>query len=232
MPQGLPGVTHNGPVRTPAARFGQPVTWWQAILPVVVVAALCSLVIGLVLGATTTSPGTALTPAPSADAPATANSSGPSAAPTGPVKVDPATITATATSVLPPDPDSYDASKTLDGDPATAWNSDGNNIGPGGRPVLTYTFAQPVRITRIEVRNGHQKNDRLYSSNRRVRTLIVTAGSVSHTFTLADEKAPQALDFDFGVETRRISLQIGEVYAGSRYYDIALSEVSFFTAAR
>lgn len=211
------------PPPAPPARTGVP--WWLAVLPIVLVALLAGVVIWFVVQQPW-APGAGPSGTPSASG--STGASTPAAKPTTLTKVDPNTITVTASSVLPPDPEPYDPERTLDGNPRTAWNSDGKKLGANGRPTLTYTFPTPVRIGRIEVMNGFQKDERLYQVNCRVKTLVVTVGEVSHTFTLTDTKAPQALTFDFGTASTSVSMKVGEIYPGTKYRDIALSEVSFF----
>src|SRR5205085_1465342 len=63
-------------------------------------------------------------------------------------KVDPATITASASSTLPDEPPyTYGIKNTLDGNPDTAWND--GAPGPGAGEKLTYRFPRPVRLSTI-----------------------------------------------------------------------------------
>jgi len=231
MSEGPSRAPDAGPESTEHAE-SPGIAWWQAVLPVVVVALLAGVVIGIVVQGGGGPAGAAGSPSATGSVSVSASPGSSAGASTskspGLTKIDPARISVTATSVLPPDPDSYAPEQTLDGDTTTAWNSDGSNIGAAGRPTLTYTFDEPVRIGRITVSNGYQKNDRLFQSNRRVRTLVVTVGTVTHTFSLADKKTAQKLDFDFGTAATTVTVRIGEVYPGTKYYDIALSEVAFY----
>lgn len=199
------------------------VPWWLVVIPVVLVAILAGVAVWfVVLGPW--APSSSPTPGSSVGT----DTSPPAVEPTTLTRIDSSTVSVTASSVLPPDPEPYDPERTLDGDPRTAWNSDGNTLGAKGRPTLTYTFAEPVRVGRIEVLNGFQKDDRVFQRNCRVKTLVVTAGEVSHTFALEDSTEPQVLTFDFGTATSSITLKVGDVYPGTKYRDIALSEVAFY----
>lgn len=210
------------PAPLPPPRRSIP--WWLAVLPVVLVALLAVVVVWFVVQRPwAPAPGSPTPPGQVTSAPPS-----PAGTPTTLGKIDSKTIKVTATSVLPPDPDSYAPDRTLDGDPRTAWNSDGKTLGANGRPTLTYTFAQPVRVGRIDVTNGFQKDDRVYQLNCRVKTLVVTVGAVSHTFTLTDSKAPQQLIFDFGTAETTVTVKVGDVYPGTKYRDIAISEVVFY----
>lgn len=152
--------------------------------------------------------------------------------------IDPATVTASASSTQHPDGQiSYAVANTLDGDPATAWNSDGALDGKGPGIALTYRFAQPVRLAGISVLNGYQKVRLrpgrqpldLYPVNERVHRLKVITDAGSWTWDLADTRSRQAFGAARGT-TRTVRLEIASVYPSSAYPDLALSEVSFSAA--
>lgn len=147
--------------------------------------------------------------------------------------IDPGTIRATASSVQRRAGNiTYGARNTLDGDVATAWNSDGDG---GGRGIkLTYTFPDPVLLRTITIRNGYQKvrsNDGvdLWPLNERVRQFTVTTDAGSWTWDLADKRNPQTLRQDFG-RTSTVTLTITSVYPSSKYRDVAISELEFGAA--
>lgn len=152
---------------------------------------------------------------PSASAPATAL-----------VQVANNRVKATASSVLPPAPPyRYDPDLLLDGNPATAWNSDGD---AGGQPIeITFTFDGPVSLGRIEVANGYQSNKDAYARNRRVKRVLVVTDAQQIPLDLADSEGFQRFDRDFGRTTKAV-LRIESDYPGNRYDDIAISEVRFF----
>ena len=129
---------------------------------------------------------------------------------------------------------SYTAANTLDGDPETAWNSDGQGAGAS----LTYTFARPVPLRSITVRNGYQKvltsssgsRVDLFLLNERVKTFKVVTDAGSALWTLRDDRSPQTLRHAFG-RTRSVRLQVLSIYPSQRYKDLAVSDVSFAAAA-
>lgn len=192
--------------------------WWLIVVPLVAVAAMFIVAVLLFLLP-----------------PATGPSAGPpqakptSTTPSGPLRlipVDSTTVEATASSVLPPvPPATFVAENTLDGDLKTAWNSNGA-AGAGAGATLTYRFAQPVRLGRIDLANGYQAGADEFARNQRVKTLTVTTDGAQRTFNIGDSKGFQQLELDFGT-TSQVTLRIDETYAGSRYNDIAISEVVF-----
>ena len=144
-------------------------------------------------------------------------------------------VHATASSTQHPDGSvSYAAANTLDGRPETAWNSDGQGVGAS----LTYTFSAPVDLRSITVRNGYQKTLTrsdgspvdLYLLNERVKAVRIVTDAGSATWTLRDDRAPQTFGHTFGT-TRSVRLEVMSVYAGQKYRDLALSEVSFGAAS-
>ncbi|HEY6795179.1 MAG TPA: hypothetical protein VI248_10925, partial [Kineosporiaceae bacterium] len=168
-----------------------------------------------------------LPPAPPAPRPAAAA-----------VRVDPAGITASASSTSRPDGAvTYVAENTLDGDPSTAWNSAGGLHPGSGGIALTYTFGHPVDLRSIVVLNGYQKVRRrsghspvdLYPANARVRWVRIVTDAGRWTWELADRRAPQSFTAATG-RTGSVRLDVMSTYPSTTYPDIALSEVSFTAA--
>jgi hypothetical protein len=159
----------------------------------------------------------------------------PSPAPsTTPTRVDAALVTASASSTQDPaGRTTYDAANTLDGKPTTAWNSHGAQDGPGPGITLTYSFEQPVDLRAISVTNGYQKTVTskgkkvdLFAANARLKRVEVVTDTGRWTWDLKDAKAPQPLRRDFGT-TSTVTIEIVSVYKGSRYEDVAVSDVAF-----
>lgn len=152
----------------------------------------------------------------------------------GVTPVDPGTVHVRASTTQRPDGGvSYAAANTLDGDRATAWNSDGQGVGA----TLTYTFPEPVDLRSISLLNGYQKvltrsNGSpvdLYLLNERVKTLRIVTDAGDLTWTLRDERALQTLDHAFG-RTTSVRLRVVSVYPSQKYKDLAVSDVSFGAA--
>jgi ribosomal protein L37E len=160
--------------------------------------------------------------------PAVAASPAPSAPPP-PVESQLTASGVTASTVLDPDDGvTYDPELTLDGNPVTAWND-----GVDGDPVgqwLEYTFVAPVRISRIEVVNGYDKvvgDLDLFEANARIRALRVETDGATTPGELTDTREPQSLEGPFGPSCR-YRIVVDSVYPGSRFEDVALSEIAFF----
>ena len=100
--------------------------------------------------------------------------------------------------------------------------------------TLRYTFAEPVDLRTISLRNGYQKVRQrpgkpeldLFAANERVRAVKVITDHGQWTWQLKDSKLPQRLSRRFGT-TRSVRLKVTSVYPSSRYPDLAICEITF-----
>jgi hypothetical protein len=185
-------------------------------------------------GPVTAAPSTSAPPSPSLPTPTSTPTTEPSSTPTPEPEPDlkrVKNVTAKASSTLPPDNFTYDVENTLDGDPVTAWNSDGEVIGGPAPVTLTYRFSKPVDLREIEIYNGYQRSEETFNNNSRVRRLLVTTDATEQSFKLKDKQGKQTIAYDFG-ETDKVVLTIEDVYRDdtTKYEDCAISEVTFYRA--
>lgn len=198
---------------------------WRAPLVLLAIAAVGA-VAAAVLGAALKSDGR-LSPS----APAVPTTARAAAAP-APVRVDPRSISASASSELPPNGRvTYWIRNTLDGDTRTAWNNHGAVRGSGVGETLTYRFSSPVQLVRIDLVNGYAKTAELRADNGRIRGVVILTDRRTLRATLSDSAARQRLDRDFGT-TRKVTLRVTSIYPGARYTDLALTEIAFWAAPR
>ena len=165
----------------------------------------------------------------------TTGSAGPGRAPAVAAEpVDPGTVQASASSTQDPDGAvSYGPANTLDGDPATAWNSDGDSPARW----LSYRFATPVDLRSVSILNGYQKVRRrpgrsaldLYPVNERLRRIRVVTDAGNWLWELADRRERQTFTAPSG-RTRTVRLEVLSSYPSTDYPDLAVSEVSFTAA--
>jgi hypothetical protein len=195
---------------------------WRAPLILLAIAAVGA-ALAAVLGASLRSEGR-LSPS----APTTARATAASA----PVQVDPRSISASASSELPPDGGvTYWVRNTLDGDMRTAWNSHGAVDGNGVGQTLTYRFSSPVHLVRIALVNGYAKTAELRADNSRIRGVVILTDRRTLRATLSDTASRQRLDRDLGM-TRKVTLRVTSIYPGARYADLALTEIAFWVVPR
>jgi hypothetical protein len=143
-----------------------------------------------------------------------------------PIRVDPNRVRATASSSVLNDP-TYDVTKTLDGDGATAWNSDGARLPSNVGVRLSYRFVNPVRLTRITVVNGYARTPTDYHNNQRVARFTVLTATATQSWALRDTADPQSLDQDFG-SVAAVTFVVEAVYPGTKFKDLAVTEVGFY----
>ena len=195
---------------------------WRAPLVLLAIAAVGAAA-AAVLGAALRSDGR-LSPPPAPPVPTTAHA----AAAPAPVRVDPRSISASASSEHPPaDKVTYWIRNTLDGDTRTAWNSYGAVDGSGVGQTLTYRFSSPVRLVRIDLVNGYAKTAELHADNGRIRGVVILTDRRRLRAAFSDTASRQRLDRDFGM-TRKVTLRVASIYPGARYTDLALTEIAFW----
>ncbi len=199
---------------------------WRALLVLLAIVAVGAAAAAM-LGAALRSDGR-LSPSP---APSVATTARAAAAP-APVKLDPRSISASASSELPADGSvTYWIRNTLDGDTRTAWNSHGAVDGSGVGETLTYRFSSPVNLVRIDLVNGYAKTAGLRADNGRIRGVVIATDRRTLRATLSDSASRQRLDRDFGM-TRKVTVRVTSIYPGARYNDLALTEITFWAVPR
>jgi hypothetical protein len=143
------------------------------------------------------------------------------------IKVDRSTMTAKASSTLAPQNGrDYKVGNVLDGNADTAWNSDGDKVGNGVGQQLTFTFARPTHLVRLDFINGYARNHTLFKENGRIRLIKITTAAGTFDGELADRETVQSLSQDFGTTTS-VSITVVSIYPGSKYQDLGLTEAGF-----
>jgi hypothetical protein len=214
------------PAQAPLPASLAPGAPWRWRAPLVLLAiAVVGAAAAAVLGAALRSDGRLSPSAP--PVPATAQAAAPA-----PVKLDPRSISASASSELPPaDNVSYSIRNTLDGNTRTAWNNHSAARGSGAGETLTYRFSSSVHLVRIDLVNGYAKTAELRADNGRIRGVVILTDRRTLRATLSDTASRQRLDRDFGM-TSEVTLRVTSIYPGARYTDLALTEIAFWAAPR
>ncbi|MFN8075933.1 MAG: hypothetical protein U0Q15_11005 [Kineosporiaceae bacterium] len=177
--------------------------------------------------------GTTLFRAPDRPAPAPQRSL-PASSDAAPVAIPAASVSAVASSVQKPAGSiRYDAANLLDGDPTTAWNSDGG-LRPGASMTVTFTFDRVYDLRSVTVLDGYQKSRPrsgkapldLFTANARPSKVELRTDASKAAWTLQDVRTPQTLKAPLGA-TKTLTIVIQGAYRGEKYDDLAISEVSF-----
>jgi hypothetical protein len=197
-----------GPPPPPAPRQDRSL-WWLIVLVAAAVLALILLAGVALLGWFRTDEAPASTsPAP------------------GLVQIPAGSIRAKASSTIPRRPE-YAISNTLDGNPQTVWNSDGDKLDTNVGVTLTYTFAEPVDLARITILNGSAKSEKSYRDNQRTMTFSVRTEAGTTEWQLDDVRERQSLNLS-GARTSAVKLAVVNTAAGDRFKDLAVADISFF----
>lgn len=124
----------------------------------------------------------------------------------------------------------YGAEQAEDGDLKTAWVPAGDGIGA----TLSFDFkpehfrGRSTTFRGLEVINGYTKSRQSWEENARVKRLRIDHnGQPLYEVLLHDAPGVQSVSFDsFDIRAgSRVTLVILEVYPGSRYRDVAITEI-------
>lgn len=143
----------------------------------------------------------------------------------GPGSVPREEITAQASSTLTGTrQQSWAARRTIDGSPATAWQSKGFS---SGTPVtLRWEFSRPVELSAIEVWNGYQADEARFWETARPAKVVITTEAGEQEVELSDELDVQTIDVTG--RTGFVEFRITSAHTqDAKFPDLALSEISF-----
>jgi len=127
---------------------------------------------------------------------------------------------------------SYVADNIHDFNLFTAWVPD-NSISAIGESINFYFDPFSPRVNEIIIYNGYIKNEELWKQNSRVSKLKFSVNNKPvAVFKLEDVSSTQTFEIDpiQSVDSTKdliITLEILEVYPGTKYKDVAISEINF-----
>ena len=138
-----------------------------------------------------------------------------------------------ATSTLPNSSrNSYEPKLAHDFDLRTAWVEGESDYGVGEKLHIDFELSDVLAVTHIEVYNGYAKNERIWQSNSRVKKMALYANDQLLGHLLPEDTYYQQR-FEVGSlngdEEGKLtfSFEILEIYPGSKYADVAISEINF-----
>jgi len=131
--------------------------------------------------------------------------------------------TLTASSTLQPEI-SYGVRNLFDSRKEFVWVEGAK--GTGQNEFLTFTFADQQEITGFKIMNGFQRSDKHFTSNGRVKTLIISNENNQTTeVSVGDEQGEQTLQFSNPLTGKKITFTVKEIYPGTTYKDLVISEL-------
>jgi hypothetical protein len=120
----------------------------------------------------------------------------------------------------------YVVENLIDNNLTTAWSEGAGN--PGVGEWVRFEFGKTVRVDKIEIANGYQKDSRRFKGNPRARTVRIDySDGTSELVNLYDATGYQYIT-TAGRATTSIKVTIESVYAGDEWEDTSFSEVRFF----
>ena len=140
--------------------------------------------------------------------------------------------TVNATSILAPTADGkidYKPENLLDGKNDTAWIEGKKDQGIG--ETLSFTFAEPVEIHKIDIWNGYQKNTgkarNPFNTNQRPAEIRITIGDKSSEHRLKDKLGAQTIDLQ-GTVASTVKIEIRAIHPDAKADpDCGFSEIEF-----
>lgn len=131
-----------------------------------------------------------------------------------------------ASSTLSP-ANAYHVGKLFDSRKELVWVE--GNKGSGVGESLSFILKENVTMSAIEIQNGYQRSEAHYKANARIKTLEFTDGKEqNHTFQLKDSPETQRLELPSIFSGNIFFLKIIDVYKGTKYQDLAVSELRLF----
>jgi len=135
---------------------------------------------------------------------------------------------ASATSTLRSVPGiTYKVQNLLDNDQTTAWCE--GAAGNGIEESVTFTFAKPVLVRRIDMINGYNKAQQ-FRVNARAQNIEIGSSEGSRLATLQDTSGVQHLPVPTSATTF-IKLTVKSAYPGTKFTDLCLTDIRFIGAS-
>ena len=130
--------------------------------------------------------------------------------------------------------ENYHPNYVADDDPKTAWVEGAKSSGAGEWIKIQLTPLDKTTRVRIRVRNGYQKAKDLWQANARAKqvTVRLLPSKVEKKLTLEDKDGWQDVIVDQpSGAIRSVELAVASVYEGSKYADLAISDVQVFATS-
>lgn len=130
--------------------------------------------------------------------------------------------------------ENYHPNYIADDDPKTAWTEGADGAGEGEWLRVHLTELEGATRLRLRVRNGYHKSKRLFTRNARAKSVTVKLlpSGREHTIALTDDMKWQEVVVDQPAgKLDGFELRFGEVFKGTHYEDLVVSDVQVFVTA-
>jgi hypothetical protein len=126
-------------------------------------------------------------------------------------------------------PSHYSPLNLLDGNPATVWCSrDADAL----KETLTFGFAEPVTLTRLEVTTGNAGSEEAFRAMSRVRKLLLRGPEATATVTLEDRRGVQSVQLEKPLRGKTFALEVLDSFsAEDPLAPVCLADVVPFAGA-
>ena len=141
-----------------------------------------------------------------------------------------------SSTLAPQNGNNYAGKNLGDSKLATAWVEGANGYGIGQKIDIVFQDGENLKnipFRGISIVNGYAKSDTAWKTNARVKTMKLYHNEKPiMTLELLDTRLPQEVSFGaISVSARDVvSLEILDVYKGTKYQDTAISEINLYGA--
>jgi hypothetical protein len=105
--------------------------------------------------------------------------------------------------------------------------------GDGNGESLVFEFANGVTIAGLRIWNGYQRSDVHFTANARVKSFTFGADAASaRRYSSSDAPGMQEVRLASPLTGQRFTMRIDEVFRGTAYRDLVISELQFFDGHR
>lgn len=134
-----------------------------------------------------------------------------------------------ASSTLKPH-SAYSVHNLFDARKEFTWCEGVNGDGVGEK--LNFTFQASQKITGLRIWNGYQRSQKHFKGNGRVKKATISDGTKKETVILQDKYGVQEVRFKAPFNATALTMTIDEIYKGTKYTDLCISELSFLHDTR
>ncbi|WP_338760442.1 hypothetical protein WAF17_13620 [Bernardetia sp. ABR2-2B] len=119
----------------------------------------------------------------------------------------------------------YNTTHLFDARTDIAWAEGDANSGVGSK--LTFDLEKTQKIDAIQIWNGYQRSEEHFKANARIKKFSFGTEGKMKDYELEDKMESQYVDFGEYLESSNFILEVKEVYEGTKYKDLVVSELLF-----